>query len=297
MGYYTLSNSKCEALGSSLSAFFIGYNTKNKQTNGGYTMSVLDLLRADGSIVVNKFMAKLIGLNEAIVLSELISWHKFHEDRNELKEDGLFYMTVEKLENNTTLTKHLQSKAITNLINYGLIEMKLKDLPAKRHFKIIIEAITDLVNNKKLKILTTDNHAEKCTKKADKGRGYQKLINSPTRSENNEQQEVKNFNASNNLLINNLLTKEEEEEKKHISESESVFLELIEGNKISKDTAVDILKTLEKTNQPITQFSIWTIRTTFAKLLDNATSIHHIPSWFATAIKGQHDKFNLTYAK
>jgi hypothetical protein len=262
-------------------------------------MSVLDLLRADGSIVVNKFMAKLIGLHEAIILAELISWHKFHEDRNELKEDGLFYMTVEKMENNTTLSKHLQSKAISNLINFGLIEMKLKEIPAKRHFKIMVEAITDLVNNKKLKILTTDNHAEKCTQKADKGRGDQKLIKLTTRSEKNEQLEVKNFNASNNLLINNLLiNKEEEEDREILSESENIFLELIEGHNVSKDTAVDILKCLSKTNQPaIAEYNPWTIRTTFAKLQDNATSIHHIPSWFATAIKGQQEKYNLTYAK
>ena len=53
-------------------------------------MNILDLLRADGSIVVNKKLANKIGLNEAVVLSELISRFKWHQKENKDK-NGWFY--------------------------------------------------------------------------------------------------------------------------------------------------------------------------------------------------------------
>jgi hypothetical protein len=38
---------------------------------------IIDLLRSDGSIVVNKRLAKAIGLMEAVVYSELVSMYKY----------------------------------------------------------------------------------------------------------------------------------------------------------------------------------------------------------------------------
>jgi hypothetical protein len=254
-------------------------------------MSVLDLLRSDGSIVVNKFLAKLIGLNEAIILSELVSWHKFYEDRNELDSAGMFFCTSEKMQDNTTLSKHLQSKAITNLVDGGLIETKQKGLPAKRYFKINEQALSELINDKKLKKLTTDNHAEKCTSTADKARGYQKLKKLTTSGQNDELLEVENFNAINTLVINPLIIKEEEEVIYKPAESESLFSELTEKNNITEKVKQDILKALIKSNKrSVESYSVEAIRATFVKAMNKIRTIDSLPAWFATTIVGEQFK-------
>jgi hypothetical protein len=96
-----------------------------------------DLLRSDGSIVINKRLAKSIGLHEAILYAELLSRHNYFLIKEKLTEDGFFYNTVEDLEYGTTLSEKQQRNAIKKLISIGLIEYKVQGLPAKRYFKII----------------------------------------------------------------------------------------------------------------------------------------------------------------
>jgi hypothetical protein len=175
-------------------------------------MSVLDILRSDGSIVVNKFLAKTIGLHEAIVLSELISWHLFYADRGELDKEGMFFCTVEKMEENTTLSKHLQSNAINHLKGYGLIEAKQKGIPAKRYFRIVESAIEELVTNKKLKILTSDNSKGSKTKNDEKDHTYKKSKFLTSSGENRGDLEVKNLDGSNTYSSNTYLVKERRNE-------------------------------------------------------------------------------------
>ena len=100
-------------------------------------IGIIELLRADGSIVVNKRLAKALGLHEAIIYSELLSRHCYFADRGRLDAGGYFYNTIEDLQDGTTLTRRQQDKAIGNLAKAGLIKTKLFGMPAKRHFKII----------------------------------------------------------------------------------------------------------------------------------------------------------------
>lgn len=103
----------------------------------GFVMNeIFKLLRSDGSIVVNKNLAKNIGLCEAILYSELISRYSYFEERDSLDSDSCFYNTVEDLEEGTTLSDYQQRKAIKTLVNLKLLSVKLKGLPAKRYFKM-----------------------------------------------------------------------------------------------------------------------------------------------------------------
>ena len=106
--------------------------------------SLVQLLRSDGSIVINKALAKNIGLNEAIIYSELLSRYCYFSNRNELTPDGFFFNTVKDLEDGTTLNDYSQRKAIKKLEELGLIKTDKRDIPAKRYFKIVddIEIIT-----------------------------------------------------------------------------------------------------------------------------------------------------------
>ena len=100
-------------------------------------MTILNLLRADGSIVVNKALARNIGLHEAILYSELISKFFYFQERQQLTEDGYFFNTVENLEHDTCLSKYQQAKAIDKLTSLGLIQCSVRGLPARRYFKVV----------------------------------------------------------------------------------------------------------------------------------------------------------------
>lgn len=97
---------------------------------------ILNLLRSDGSIILNKSMAHSIGINETIIYSELLSKYKYFAERNMLDEDGYFYNTLEDLEKDTALTNRQQTPAINKLMKLKLIDKCIKGIPAKRYFKI-----------------------------------------------------------------------------------------------------------------------------------------------------------------
>ena len=94
-----------------------------------------NLLSSSAFLVVNKELAKQIGLNETVLLADLISKEQYFIDNKQLNE-GWFFNTAKNIEVDTTLTSHQQRKAIKNLKSLGIIETKLKGIPAKQYFKI-----------------------------------------------------------------------------------------------------------------------------------------------------------------
>lgn len=108
-------------------------------------MGVIELLANDNYITVNKMIAKKIGLTEAVLLGELASEFKYWKNRNELTEDGFFYSTVDNVSENTTLSDRQQRAAVKNLKEVGVLEVKLKGLPAKRYFKFNEEQLMQIM--------------------------------------------------------------------------------------------------------------------------------------------------------
>ena len=94
-----------------------------------------NLLSSTAFLVVNKELAKQIGLHEVVLLADLISKEQYFIGNNQLNE-GWFFNTAKNIQADTTLTSHQQRKAIKNLKSLGIIETKLKGIPAKQYFKI-----------------------------------------------------------------------------------------------------------------------------------------------------------------
>lgn len=84
-------------------------------------------------------IAKIIGINEALILSQLCYWSERVSE-----QDGWFYKTIEDLEDETALTREMQDRAIKKLIGLGLIEVKVRGNPPKRHFRILWNEIEKL---------------------------------------------------------------------------------------------------------------------------------------------------------
>jgi hypothetical protein len=124
--------------------------TQNNQLNL-LAQQIQDLLSADGFLMVNRNLTRLIGVNEAIIYSQLVALQKHYANTGELIEGGYFYATLETLELYTTLKKDTQARAIKNLENkWGLINTKKFGFKSKRHFRLTDNLPQVLVQAKKL---------------------------------------------------------------------------------------------------------------------------------------------------
>lgn len=168
-------------------------------------MGILQLLASRNFITVNKTLIQTLGIEEAIMLGELASEYDYWENNDKL-EEGWFFSTVENVEENTTLTKYKQKKALDNLQKIGVLEVQRKGIPAKRYIKINEKKVFEILSNKKSKNLTS---------------GSQEIL----------LLEVKEFDRNNNIENKNI-------NNKNISKKE-IYKERNEGkreNEISDDS-------------------------------------------------------------
>ena len=102
------------------------------------------LLSSTAFIVLNKELAKQVGLKEAVLLADLISKEEYFIANG--MTDGWFFNTAKNVEQDTCLTTHQQSKAIKRLEDLGILETKVVGIPAKKHFKIIENKLLSYFN-------------------------------------------------------------------------------------------------------------------------------------------------------
>ncbi len=115
-----------------------------------------ELLSSTAFIVVNKTLARNIGLKETVILADLISKEEYFISNG--MTDGWFFNTESNIEKDTTLTPYQQRKAIKKLKELNIIETKRMGVPAKQHFKINEELVVKFLNNLSLSKSTTINN-------------------------------------------------------------------------------------------------------------------------------------------
>ena len=100
----------------------------------------MSFFSSSGFVIVNREVARKIGINEAILLYELVRLSEHYKNLNQYQTfdgiDGYFFQTIEHLEKWTVLTREQQDKAFKKLSSLNFVEKILKGLPAKRYFKI-----------------------------------------------------------------------------------------------------------------------------------------------------------------
>jgi len=135
-------------------------------------------------ITINRNLIKILGINTALYLSELIAKYNYFE-KNNMLEDDLFYLKVDDVEKAILLSKFEQRKAREQLQNLNLIDYIKKGIPSKYFYKINFKNIFNLIEQ------------EKNNNKDDDEKNPSGKINTPT--------EVKNFNlcGCKNLTYNN----------------------------------------------------------------------------------------------
>jgi hypothetical protein len=113
------------------------------------------LLSSSAFIVLNKELARQVGLKEAVLLADLISKEEYFIANG--MTDGWFFNTEANIEKDTTLTAYQQRKCLKTLKKEGLIEVKRKGIPAKQYFKINEELVVKFLNNLSATNLTSIN--------------------------------------------------------------------------------------------------------------------------------------------
>ena len=113
------------------------------------------LLSSSAFIVLNKELARQVGLKEAILLADLISKEEYFISKG--MTDGWFFNTEANIEADTTLNSYHQRNCLKTLKEHNLIEVKRKGIPAKQYFKINEEQVLQILNNLSVKNLTTIN--------------------------------------------------------------------------------------------------------------------------------------------
>lgn len=114
-----------------------------------------NLLSSTAFIVLNKDLARHVGINAAILLADLISKEQYFIEKG--MTDGWFFNTESNIEKDTTLNSYHQRKCVKVLKENGLIQVKRKGIPAKQYFKINEEQVVRIFNNLSCEFLTTIN--------------------------------------------------------------------------------------------------------------------------------------------
>ena len=99
-------------------------------------------------MIVNKKLSKIIGLESAVLLADLASAQLYWDSADKVS-DGYFYRTQAEIEEETTLSAKIQLKCVKILEEYNLLETTLKGLPAVKHYRLNIDAISDLLISEK----------------------------------------------------------------------------------------------------------------------------------------------------
>ena len=120
-----------------------------------------NLLSSTAFLVLNKELARKIGLKEAILLADLISKEEYFISKG--MTDGWFFNTEANIETDTTLNPYNQRKCLKTLKKYEIIETKRKGIPAKQYFKINEYQVLQILNNLSDKNLTTINKNKEIT--------------------------------------------------------------------------------------------------------------------------------------
>ena len=116
------------------------------EKKGHKNMNILSLLASDNYIVINRDLLKKYGINVALMLCELASEYNYFDQSGKL-EDGMFYSTIDNINERTGLSKYQQSEALKVLDKIGIVKSVVKGIPAKRFFKIDVEELVKQIVN------------------------------------------------------------------------------------------------------------------------------------------------------
>ncbi len=96
---------------------------------------IFDLLRHDAWLQESTALRWALGNDEAAIYAYLLYKNEYWKERCELYGD-YFFLTIDDLYVAVHVNKRAQRSAVKNLVDAGLIDMKIQGIPPVRYFKI-----------------------------------------------------------------------------------------------------------------------------------------------------------------
>lgn len=113
---------------------------------------LINTLRSESSLIINKVLIERIGLIPAVLLSNYLE-KQLYFDKKYSDNNGWFYQTHSQIQNQIFLSERELIKAKKALISSELIEIKRQGLPAKEWIKINYDKILSLLTGEILSAL------------------------------------------------------------------------------------------------------------------------------------------------
>lgn len=117
-------------------------------------MAFTGWLSKGDSIILNLHLARMYGLDAAILLGVLANEYDLAEARDEIDDDGYFCAPVKHIKEKTRLSYKRQRRAIEFLKEDGILDVKAKGIPAKRYLRVSERRLGAMLKDK-----TEDRHA------------------------------------------------------------------------------------------------------------------------------------------
>jgi hypothetical protein len=112
----------------------------------------LEIFRTDSFLAINKKLIKVLGLEKALFISNLIDKYKYFQKREMLTEDGAFYNTHEDQIYEIGLTEYQIRKCKKELIKMGILKTEKRGVPAKEFYFINFQLLIAMVFGGELNI-------------------------------------------------------------------------------------------------------------------------------------------------
>ena len=183
-------------------------------------MNILTLLSAKSFLTVNKQLAKIVGLESAVLFADLAGSQLYWESEGKLK-DGYFFRTQAEIEEQTTLSAKVQQRCCKELQQKGILKTKLKGLPAVKNYSIDESCIENLINLLSLKVNSSFYKSAKLD--STKGRTINNISNIEYKNIEYNNNNADAFFSENKDL--NLNDKKEKTQKKVAQKKEQTYPE------------------------------------------------------------------------
>lgn len=108
---------------------------------------IKNVLGASAFWMVNKALAHRVGFDSAALIAELIGKHEYWKARGLLKPGGWFFMTSDDIQAVMGVSERQAKRLTASVKASGVVEIVKKGVPAKNHWRIDFDLLSEILNS------------------------------------------------------------------------------------------------------------------------------------------------------
>ncbi len=99
----------------------------------------LEEAAAAGFVMMPKGLAHKLGVEVAVLFSEILQREHYFKERNMLTKDGFFFNTNKDMSSGTGISERSLKRLYQVLEQHGLVEIQLRGMPKRTHIRVCYE--------------------------------------------------------------------------------------------------------------------------------------------------------------